>query len=221
MVDELVKVGVSCFKIEGRLKSAQYVAATTQAYRAALDAALSNVKFEIPDSQKRNLAQIFSRGFTHGFLDGVDHSELVPALFPKSRGIRIGSVKSTTRRGVVIQFDPVSTNGRMQFDPGQAPLKPGDGVVFDQGRPDTAEQGGRIYSISRVGSAHQVYEVTFANQSLDLGAITPGAIVWKTDDPEIRRRLEQSYARDQIIRRIPLTATVQAAAHQPLRLTLA
>src|SRR3954454_25239822 len=92
LIDDLVKLGVSCFKIEGRLKSAQYVAATTQTYRQSLDAALARSKFEVTNTQKQNLAQIFSRGFTHGFLDGVDHSELVPALFPKSRGVRVGTV---------------------------------------------------------------------------------------------------------------------------------
>jgi putative protease len=231
LVDDLVKLGVSCFKIEGRLKSAQYVAATTQTYRAALDAALSNLRFEISNSQKQNLAQVFSRGFTHGFFSGVDHSELVPARFPKSRGIRIGTVLRTTRRGVVVQLDPVSTNGRMQLDPGATPLKPGDGLVFDQGDPQSDEQGGRIYEIfplRRVGSAHHArqsspteLELTFATHALDLSALTPGAIVWKTDDPEIRRRLDQSFARDDVARRLPISAHIEAAANHPLKLTLA
>src|SRR5258707_338982 len=77
----------------------------------------------------------------------VDHSELVPALFPKSRGIRVGSVVDVTRRGVIVQIDRVSGNGRMRIDPGHAPLKPGDGVVFDEGRPERQEQGGRVYEV--------------------------------------------------------------------------
>src|SRR5215213_3092225 len=139
LVEDLVKLGVTCFKIEGRLKSPEYVAATTQTYRAALDAAIANRKWQIENDAKQNLAQVFSRGFTHAFLDGVDHSELVPARFPKSRGVRIGRVVNTTNRGVLIEVDPVSTNGRMRLDPGQLPLKPGDGVVFDQGRPQDQE----------------------------------------------------------------------------------
>ena len=39
LINELAGVGVCSFKIEGRLKSAHYVAATTQTYRAAIDAA--------------------------------------------------------------------------------------------------------------------------------------------------------------------------------------
>jgi putative protease len=226
LVDELVKLGVSCFKIEGRLKSPEYDAATTQAYRAALDAAIVNSSFTIGNDAKQNLAQVFSRGFTHGFLDGVDHSELVPAKFPKSRGIRIGAVVRTTRRGVVVQLDPVSSNGRMTVDPGQKPLKPGDGVVFDQGRPQEDEQGGRVYEIFPVPSgagaspARQL-ELALATNALDLRAITPGTIVWKTDDPEVRKRLEQSYNRDTVNRRTPIDATITARAGQPLSITLA
>jgi putative protease len=221
MVDELVKLGVSCFKIEGRLKSAQYVAATTQTYREALDAAISNLRFEISDSQKRNLAQIFSRGFTHGFLDGVDHSELVPARFPKSRGIRIGEVVDVTGRGVLVRLDPVSTNGRMRIEAAQVELKAGDGVVFDEGRPEEKEQGGRVYEVSANAKLRGIVEISFKNDSLDLGSITPGAIVWKTDDPEVRKGLEQSYSREMVVRRSPVRARVEARADRPLILELA
>ncbi len=47
LVDPLVKLGVRSLKIEGRLKSAEYVAITSQTYRAALDAALSNQSFQV------------------------------------------------------------------------------------------------------------------------------------------------------------------------------
>ncbi len=228
LVDDLVKAGVSCLKIEGRLKTPEYVAATTQTYRSALDAALSGQPFRITDPQKQTLAQTFSRGFTHGFLGGVDHSELVPALFPRSRGIRVGAVVSTTRRGVVVAVDPVSTNGRMRLDPGQHPLKPGDGIVFDEGRPQAEELGGRIYEVfpHRGGTAvgpvkdRRLLELTFGRDAFDPRDVTPGAIVWKTDDPDVRKRLEQSYNRDEIARRIPVRAHVEAAANRPLRLTL-
>jgi putative protease len=218
MVDDLVQAGVSCFKIEGRLKSPQYVAATTQTYRAAIDAAIAKSRFTISNQQKQNLAQIFSRGFTHGFLDGVDHSALVPALFPKSRGIRVGTVTGTTRRGVLVKSDRLSSNGRMELDSGGSPLKPGDGVVFDEGHPDQDEQGGRIYEV--FGRGGGTIEIAFGTGAVNLKAIAPGALVWKTDDPEIRKRLEQSYARDEVGRRVPVAALVRAAAGAPLELTL-
>jgi putative protease len=194
------------------------VAATTQTYRAAIDAAIAKSRFTISNQQKQNLAQIFSRGFTHGFLDGVDHSALVPALFPKSRGIRVGTVTGTTRRGVLVKSDRLSSNGRMELDSGGSPLKPGDGVVFDEGHPDQDEQGGRIYEV--FGRGGGTIEIAFGTGAVNLKAIAPGALVWKTDDPEIRKRLEQSYARDEVGRRVPVAALVRAAAGAPLELTL-
>src|SRR5438874_2364405 len=68
VVGDLAACGVASLKIEGRLKSAHYVAATAQTYRRAIDAAASNSKFDISNQQRGDLEQTFSRGFTHGFL---------------------------------------------------------------------------------------------------------------------------------------------------------
>ena len=97
LVAQLVRLGIAGLKIEGRLKSAHYVAATTQTYRAALEAALAGRPFAITPQEQNDLAQSFSRGFTHGFLDGADHQALVHGRFPKSRGVRIGTVVLISR----------------------------------------------------------------------------------------------------------------------------
>jgi putative protease len=199
MIADLTKLGVCSFKIEGRLKSAHYVAATTQTYRAAIDAASSSTRFDLSKERQQQLAQSFSRGFTHGFLDGVNHQELVHARFPKSRGLRVGEVLRTTDHGVL-----VSLTGE---------LKAGDGVVFDEGHPEQDEQGGRIFAIKPLAASRnklRSMEITFGRGNVNLNAIAPGAIVWKTDDPTVRRALEQSYGRETIARRVPLNFTVTA-----------
>ena len=89
LIDQLVAAGVCSLKIEGRLKSAQYVAATTQTYRGALDAALRHEPFELSRQAELDLSQSFSRGFAPGFLAGIDHQQLVQGRFPKARGVRI------------------------------------------------------------------------------------------------------------------------------------
>jgi len=60
-IDKLVATGVSSLKIEGRLKSPEYVAAVTRAYRMALDHKTENVEEEI-----KKLSVIFTRGFCSG-----------------------------------------------------------------------------------------------------------------------------------------------------------
>src|SRR5215210_6276322 len=142
LIGELTELGVASFKIEGRLKSAHYVAATTQTYRAAIDAAAAGRRFELSRRQSLDLAQSFSRGFTHGFFDGVDHQELVHARFPKSRGVRVGVVAGKTGQGVLVEIEERRSAGTKHGFTTGGDIAPGDGVVFDEGHPEQDEQGG-------------------------------------------------------------------------------
>jgi putative protease len=197
LIEPLSKAGVVSFKIEGRLKSAHYVAATTQTYRAAIDAC---APFTLTPQGRRDLEQCFSRGLTHGFLDGVNHQMLVQGRFPKSRGVRIGTVVRTTRRGVLIE--PVSD---------EELVRPGDGVVFDLGKPEQDEPGGRVYEVIPHRTHPGFVELTFARE-LDISAVPAGAIVWKTDDPALRQRLEHTYSGDvPVVHRTPLAVLVRGA----------
>jgi hypothetical protein len=73
-----------------------------------LDAAERGDVFSITQQQEMDLAQSFSRGFSHGFLSGVNHQELVQGRFPKSRGVRIGNVVEVTQRGIVVELEKTS-----------------------------------------------------------------------------------------------------------------
>jgi U32 family peptidase len=230
LIGDLLRIGVASFKIEGRLKSAHYVAATCQTYRAALDAAAADLaenrssRFQISAEQKHDLEQTFSRGFTHGFLGGINHQELVAARFPKARGTRVGTVLRTTTHGVIIQ---PATDG----SPQTTPLKPGDGIVFDEGHPEQDEQGGRIFALRQIAAGLPAVraphrpttpaqktppqlELEFRPGDINLSYINPGAIVWKTDDPAVKRRLEHSFSREIIVHRAPLDVTLYAHAGQ-------
>ena len=211
-VAALVEQGVASLKIEGRLKGASYVSVATETYRAALDAALDGRPFELSRSGLVDLTQTFSRGFAPGFLEGVDHQQLVEGRFPKSRGVRVGTVAGHSRRGLLVTLEP-----------GHEPeiLKPGDGVVFDQGRPDTDEHGGRVYA-SRpqfdFATSRQL-ELEFGHEAVDLSAIQPGNIVWRTDDPELRKRTARRYAADLAVRRVRLDVCFSGRAGGPLEVS--
>ncbi len=215
-IGDLFAAGVRGFKIEGRLKNADYVAAATRVYREAIDAAMEGRPFSISRQQHDDLAQGFSRGFTHGFLDGPRHGDLVEGRFPKSRGTRVGTVVARTARGLIVEVAP---------DLGSNPIQPGDGVVFDAGRPDRQEQGGRVYSVESTnapkrgdGPSKPRVEVTFGRDDVRLSAVGIGSLVWKTDDPAIRRRLEATYSRDIVVRREPIDFIVEVSGER--RLTL-
>jgi putative protease len=211
LIDSLVRLGVASLKIEGRLKSAQYVAVTTQTYRAALDAAIDERPFELSRQGQLDLAQSFSRGFAPGFLAGIDHQRLVHGKFPKSRGVKIGTVVTTTSRGVLVE---------LAADHTADVVRPGDGIVFDEGHPEQDEQGGRIYEVRPAhlqrGEGVVCVELMFGLGALQLAALSPGATVWKTDDPQLRKRMAQTYTHDTAVKHVPLAFAVSGRPGGPL-----
>jgi putative protease len=208
-VGELADAGVVSFKIEGRLKGPHYVAAATRAYREAIDAAAARRPFALPPGEARDLQQTFSRGFTPGFLEGPNHQRLVAGRFPKSRGLYVGKVAGVSRRGVRVELADASV------------LAAGDGVMFDLGRPEEKEPGGRVWEVrSHPAARGAQVELVFEAGALDLTAIRIEARVWKTDDPAMRRRLEHTYVGDPVARRAAVWMTVAGELGGPLRLTV-
>jgi putative protease len=207
LIDPLIEAGVISFKIEGRLKGGPYVAATTQTYRAAIDAKLEARDFQLSRREQLDLAQTFSRGLTPGFLEGVNHQKLVRGRFPKSRGIRLGRVGGFVKGGVRIEL--------CESFPDL--VRAGDGVLFDIGKPETHEPGGRVWRVNVQGATVELY---FEAGAIDFTQVHPGCDVYKTDDPVLRKRLEQSYAQDKPARRLVLTGRVSGALGGALALTL-
>jgi U32 family peptidase len=209
LIAPLVAMGVSCFKIEGRLKGGPYVAATTRTYRAAIDAALSGQPFELSQKGLLDLEQSFSRGLSHGFLEGPNHQVLVQGRFPKSRGVRVGTVVGRTAQGVTVELVDGNVEGR---------VKPGDGVVFDEGRPEEEEKGGRIFRVHQLRGDRPRVELTFGRGDVRPADVKVGSLVWKTDDPAFRKRMERTYAQDAPVRRLPLDFRVKGNIGGPLTL---
>ena len=88
---EIADAGIASIKIEGRMKSPEYVATVVSTYRKYLDKATDS--YRVNDADKFALAQIFNRGFTtSNFLDADD--ELMSGHSPKNRGVFVGRVLS-------------------------------------------------------------------------------------------------------------------------------
>ncbi|MCA9061391.1 MAG: U32 family peptidase, partial [Planctomycetaceae bacterium] len=208
LIPELLAAGVTSFKIEGRLKTPEYVANITSHYRQALDQAIQGHRVEFTADQIREMEQSFSRGFSVGWLQGCDHKALVPATSSAKRGVLLGEVTAVSR-------DRVSVNL-------QCPVQAGDGVVFEGDRLAQQEQGGRVYHVCRGHDvltepvASGVVELTFDQRSINLREIRKGLKVWKTDDPRLNRRLRESFAGPTPHRRVPLSLQVTAHAGRPL-----
>lgn len=74
----LIDAGAASFKIEGRLKSAEYVAIVTSIYRKYIDIYLEEGYIEVSDEDRDALLQIFNRGeFTNAYLKGESGDSLM------------------------------------------------------------------------------------------------------------------------------------------------
>lgn len=257
LIPELARLGLRSLKIEGRLKSPEYVANITRLYRQALDAL--GPEFGAgprpdggpgsrpgtapppadPARARYDMEMAFSRGLYTGWFGGIDNQELVHARFPNKRGVFLGRVTEVAGERVRLRLE--------------APLKPGDGVVFDAGRPDEPEEGGRVYELLeppsrgerrpggsgsraapvrgpasgrpgaasaeppvRDGSADVV--LTFGRGDVDFRRVRVGDRVWKTSDPELERRLRQTYAGDAMRFQRPIDVEAHGAEGTPLTL---
>jgi putative protease len=232
ILPDIVRAGVASLKIEGRLKSPEYVASITRIYRQALDK-LSGKEHSVGDVPKANpitapvrhdrddqyeMAMSFSRGLFTGWFGGTDNRQLVHARFGKKRGVYLGAVIRLVRDGVILEL--------------AAPLKLGDGVVFDAGRPDEKEEGGRIYEIQKPKPEKRALksegqnpktddrrvEVRFGYGDIDFSRVRVGDKVWKTNDPELDRRLRQSFAGEVPRFQRPLEMEVHGLVGRPLTL---
>ena len=175
-VPEIMDIGIHALKIEGRYKDAEYVALTTQAYRQAVDQACAGMELRLDRAAELRLEQIYSRGMGPFFLSGTNHQAVVKGRAPRHRGLLMGRVVRASEAGVIVE--PAEANAI-------APLKPGDGVVFDAAdwrSPEEAEEGGRIFEVARQGAR---LELRFGNGVVKPARIRPGDLVWRTHDPDL------------------------------------
>ncbi len=117
---QLIKAGVMCFKIEGRMKTPEYVATVTRIYRKYIDLALSENPYVVDEKDRKDLLQVFNRGgFSCGHLDSKPNKELVFPEKPNHMGIYVGniaSLKSNKGHVFVNLTDSIALGDTLQFE---------------------------------------------------------------------------------------------------------
>jgi putative protease len=238
VLPDLARLGVASLKIEGRLKSPEYVANITRIYRQALDGLVEGRRARgeaterssdgecrpssfVPRPSHYDMEMAFSRGLYTGWFRGTNNQALVHAQFGKKRGVYLGLVAEIRPAGVVIGLEGL--------------LKPGDGIVFDAGRPEEQEEGGRVYAIKDAASARLARNaernrtakspgakkpvlLTFGHGDIDFNRVHIGDKVWKTSDPALERRLRRSFEGNTPGFQRPIALEVHGSAGKPLTL---
>lgn len=209
-IPEIVELGVSALKIEGRYKDENYVALTTDAYRRAVDAAWENRPSPVTQQDEIRLEQVYSRGRGPFFVTGTNHQAVVAGRSPRHRGVLCGRVTKVLQDRVLIEPTDVQA---------VAPLKAGDGIVFDAAdwrSPEIAEEGGRLYEVKQVG---KLLELQFGNRTIDFARIKRGDWVWRTDDVNVDKAAKAFTHANAPVYRQPVNVHVVARENEPLVLS--
>ena len=186
-VPALKEIGVHSFKVEGRLKTPEYVAAAAKNYREVLDGGAMNIA-----TRAKDLGSTYSRGFFSGWLNGVDHQRLVDGTFSAHRGHLVGEIREVKNKKFVIQTDEK--------------LEAGMGLLFAA----KDETGSKIFAVQRIG---KTYEVELVNKSL---ALAKGMKVYVNSNENKDREYQKGWLSREHMKRIPLKMIVQGINREPL-----
>ncbi|MGN0708899.1 MAG: U32 family peptidase, partial [Anaerovoracaceae bacterium] len=105
-IGRLIDMGVDSFKVEGRMKSPEYVAVVTSIYRKYIDRYYETGSVRVDKADITAIQQIFSRGgSTGGYFEGIKDSRLMSGSVPKHQGVKAGTVISQSRDGELVDVE--------------------------------------------------------------------------------------------------------------------
>ncbi|MGI5891748.1 MAG: DUF3656 domain-containing U32 family peptidase [Bacillota bacterium] len=198
-LDQLYEMGLAAWKIEGRMKRAEYVATVTRIYRHALDA-LKNKQLKIDRQEDmRQLLQIFNRDYSCGYWYSNAGADLMSFRRPNNRGVFLGRLLQVDKNKISLKL--------------QQKLQIGDGVEI------WVKVGGRHGFVVERMEKNGIQTASAAAGdivTLDFhGTARVGDRVFKTADLELNQKAQASFAS---LPDIAVWMTVDARMDKPLRL---
>lgn len=192
---KLIEIGVESFKIEGRMKTAEYVASVVRVYRKYLDLALASEEYKVSQEDSNELLSVFNRGgFTKGYFTEKPGKSMMSTRSPKNSGLFIGKV---------VSYHP---SGKVNIKTG-IKLNPGDGIeIWTQDKNHVGT------GITKSIDKEAVFEV------LIKGNITKGDHVYLSKNHGLLKELSQSYKNRN--RKSAISVKLEAKVNKPLELTL-
>ena len=253
-LEELKEIGVESLKVEGRLKSPEYVAAVSHAYRKALEILSEKGYKENAECANGNAADLtaqdleplevlFSRGLNTGWLDGVNHQELVDGSFSNHHGEFIGTVVQVERGGVIVELED---------KPVPCTLLPGDGILFEEYRaePEPRQTGSRLYKATFARNSHSESASTQNSRcagsarenargnnmrsetptksqvrlefgrEFNLHKVSYGMKAYRNDSPALEKELHKTFTDKSFAKHIPVCMTLEGKIGEPFKLTI-
>jgi putative protease len=202
-LNELEEIGVDSLKVEGRLKSPEYVATVAKAYRKALN------RIPLDGKDMEPLEVLFSRGLRAGWLDGDNHQELVDGTFSNHHGLFLGTVAKVERGQVIVGLDDslIENSSSAGLILGMGP-RPGDGILFENAALGVSI-GSRLYASQEAHLPHtkrgdpKYLRLEFG-RDFDTRQIAIGMKVYRNDSPALEKELRKTFTDREQAKRIPV-----------------
>lgn len=210
-VPELIEAGVTCFKVEGRLKTPEYVATAARSFHEAIEKSMEEKKLSSVVDLKKQMASTYSRGFFSGWLHGVNHQALVEGTYSSHRGFEFGKIVRIGKNSLIVELneDVQSQNLKPDF------IHAGDGLlwVYPNSSGEIQERGGFVFAV-KVISSRQV-ELEFSRDVV-LQDSALGARVYYNHDKDLKKDVASSLNSKERRRRVQVQVKVRGAMGQPL-----
>lgn len=200
-IPRLINCGVTSFKIEGRMKSPEYVATVTKIYRKYIDLALSGKPYIIDETDRKNLMQVFNRGnFSSGHLDTHPNKNLIFSEKPNNMGLFLGQIEKYNQSKGLITLKL------------NEPIEIGDTISLEN------ETG--TYTISELMKNNNNIKNASIDETVTLGRmkgkIKVGNKVYKMSSKALIQSALSTFENDTQTRKIPLNCEVKIVKNSPI-----
>ena len=203
-IPDLIKAGVKSFKLEGRMKTPEYVATVTRIYRKYIDLALSDNEYVVDKNDLHDLMLAFNRGgFSKGCLGGDDNHDYVFEEKPSNQGLYIGNISKIDKKNGLISL---KTN---------EPLDIGDTFLV--------QQEDHKYTISEILKNGSHVKSAAIGDLVTIGRVKGklelGDKVFKINSSIISKEIKEFNSHEHV--KIPLVANFKALIGKPIELEVA
>lgn len=199
----LIEAGVTCFKIEGRMKSPEYVATVTRIYRKYIDLACSGNEYIVDEKDRKELLQMFNRGMSSaGHLSNEPNTKLVFKEKPNNMGLFLG---------IVQKYNPKKGLITLKLN---EPISIGDTISLEK------ETGS--YTVSELMKNEHNITQTEIGQIVTIGRmkgnISSGDKIFKLSSKSLNQQAQESYEKEN--KKIPLNCKVTIQRNKPISINV-
>lgn len=204
-IPNLINAGITSLKIEGRMKSPEYVATVTRIYRKYIDLAYSNEPYVVEDSDRKLLALAFNRGgFSNGHLSKDYNKNLVFKEKQNNCGLFLGTIEKYNAKKGLITFKCAES------------LHIGDSIATQN------EQGS--YKISELMLKNTNIKESKCGDVVTIGRmkgnIKPGDKLYKISDSIITSEIRSTFSENSENRKVKLIFNSKFALNKPIELSI-